>query len=121
PAASWIVMFAIVALFGARTWLHESRRRSSGLVAPPASLTLLKIAAGALAGVALVLICNTNRGRVLPIKGVPWVVLLVLGVLAAWTLLLGRTKFGRYVYALGGHAARARRARRHPARVRPLC
>jgi D-xylose transport system permease protein len=121
PAASWIVMFAIVALFGARTWLHESRRRSSGLVAPPASLTALKIAAGALAGVALVLICNTNRGRLLPIKGVPWVVLLVLGVLAAWTFLLGRTKFGRYVYAIGGNAEAARRAGINLAWIRTLC
>src|SRR5205823_12594690 len=39
PTASWIVMLAIVAVFGARTWLRESRRRASGLVAPPASLT----------------------------------------------------------------------------------
>src|SRR3954454_4638483 len=35
PAASWIVMVLIVGLFGARTWMRESRRRSSGLVAPP--------------------------------------------------------------------------------------
>ena len=107
PAASWIVMIVIVALVGARTWLHESRRRASGLVAPPASLTVLKIAATAVAGVGLVLICNTNRGRLMPIKGVPWVVLIVLGVLAAWTFLLGRTKFGRYVYAIGGNAEAA--------------
>ena len=85
-------------------------RRASGLVAPPASLTLLKIAGIAVAGVVLVLICNTNRGRLIPIKGVPWVVLIVLGVLAAWTFLLGRTKFGRYVYAIGGNPEAARRA-----------
>ena len=36
----------------------------------------------AAAGVIVVLICNTNRGRLVPIKGVPWVVLIVLGVLA---------------------------------------
>ena len=51
-------------------------------------------------------------------QGVPWVVLIVLGVLAAWTFLLGRTKFGRYVYAIGGNAEAARRAgikpRPHP-------
>src|SRR2546422_2120656 len=100
---------------------HEPRRRSSGLIAPPASLTVLKIAAGALAGVALVLICNTNRGRLLPIKGVPWVVLLVLGVLAAWTFLLGRTKFGRYVYAIGGKSAGPRPAGLHLAPVPAPC
>ena len=46
----------------------------------------------------------------MPIEGVPWVVLIVLGVLAAWTFLLGRTKFGRYMYAIGGNAEAARRA-----------
>ncbi len=37
-------------------------------------------------------------------------VLLVLGVLAIWTFLLGRTKLGRYIYAIGGNAEAARRA-----------
>ena len=120
PAASWIVMILIVAAAGARTWLAESRRRATGLVAPPASLTLAKIAAMALAGVGFVLVCNTNRGRLLPIKGVPWVVLIVLGVLAAWTFLLGRTRFGRYVYAIGGNAEAARRAGINLSRIRTL-
>ncbi len=118
PAASWIVMILIVAFVGARMWIQESRRRNTGLIAPPASLTILKIAAIAVAGVIVVLICNTNRGRLVPIKGVPWVVLIVLGVLAAWTFLLGRTKFGRYIYAIGGNAEAARRAGISLARIR---
>jgi len=121
PAASWVVMILIVAFLGVRMWLHESRRRASGLVAPPASLTILKIAATAAAGVVLVVICNTNRGRLIPIKGVPWVVLIVLGVLAAWTFLLGRTKFGRYVYAIGGNPEAARRAGINLAKIRTFC
>jgi len=121
PAASWIVMIGIVTVMGVLTWVHESRRRASGLVAPPVGLTVLKIAAWAVAGVALVLICNTDRGRILPIKGVPWVVLIVLGVLAAWTFLLGRTRFGRYVYAIGGNAEAARRAGIDLAWIRTFC
>jgi D-xylose transport system permease protein len=121
PAASWIVMIAIVAVVGTRMWVQESRRRSTGLMAPPASVTAIKVAATAAAGVVIVLICNTNRGRIVPINGVPWVVLIVLGVLAAWTFLLGRTKFGRYVYAIGGNAEAARRAGINLARIRTLC
>jgi len=34
----------------------------------------------------------------------------VLGVLFIWTFLLGRTRFGRYMYAVGGNAEAARRA-----------
>ena len=43
-------------------------------------------------------------------EGVPWVIPLVLGVLAVWTILLGRTRYGRYVYAIGGNPEAARRA-----------
>jgi D-xylose transport system permease protein len=120
PAASWAVMIVIVAAFSARMWFRESRRRASGLVAPPASLTLLKIAGTTLAGVVVVLICNTDRGRLIPIKGVPWVVLIVLGVLACWTTLLGRTKFGRYMYAIGGNPEAARRAGVNLATIRTI-
>ncbi len=120
PAASWVVMILIVAFVGTRMWIQESRRRSTGLIAPPASLTILKIAAIGVGGVILVLICNTNRGRLVPIKGVPYVVLIVLGVLAAWTFLLGRTRFGRYIYAIGGNAEAARRAGISLARIRTL-
>jgi D-xylose transport system permease protein len=41
---------------------------------------------------------------------VPIVVLIVLVILALWTALLSRTRFGRYVYAIGGNAEAARRA-----------
>jgi D-xylose transport system permease protein len=121
PIASWLVMIAIVAFVSVRMWVQESRRRASGLIAPPASLTALKIAGIAAAGIILVLICNTNRGRLIEIKGVPYVILIVLGVCAAWTFLLGRTKFGRYVYAIGGNAEAARRAGIRLSTVRTMC
>jgi D-xylose transport system permease protein len=103
--ASWIVMAVVVGLFCLVTWMRDARRRKSGLVAPPPSFTLVKMGAAVVAA-----ICNKNRGVLVPIRGVPWVVLLVLGVLTLWTILLGRTKFGRYMYAIGGNAEAARRA-----------
>ena len=116
--AGWVLTVLLIVGYGALTWWRDQRRRASGLVAPPVSLTLLKIAAVAVAGVALVLICNANRGLLVPIQGVPWVVLIVLGVLAAWSVLLGRTRFGRYVYAIGGNAEAARRSGVNLARIR---
>jgi D-xylose transport system permease protein len=110
PTVGWIVMLVLVGLYGGLVWRRESKRRRAGLVAPPPRVTLLKIAGALAAGVALVLLCNTNRGILVPIRGVPWVVLLVLGVLVIWTFLLGRTKLGRYIYAIGGNAEAARRA-----------
>jgi len=104
------VMLAIVGIFGVMTWRRDARRRATGLVAPPQSFTALKIGTGLVGGVAIVLLCNANRGRIVPIRGVPWVVVLVFGILAAWTFVLGRTRFGRYIYAIGGNAEAARRA-----------
>jgi ABC-type xylose transport system permease subunit len=116
----WIAAGLIVAVYGAVTWRRDARRRKHGLVAPPVSFTLVKLLAAALAAAAVVLICNHNRGVLEPIRGMPWVILIVLGVLAVWTLLLARTKFGRDIYAIGGNAEAARRAGIPLARVRTL-
>jgi D-xylose transport system permease protein len=99
--------------------VRDTRRRASGLAAPPASVTWLKVAAMAVAGVVVVLIGNTNRGRfLLVVRGVPWVVLVVVGILVIYSFLLGRTRFGRYIYAIGGNAEASRRAGINLSRIR---
>jgi D-xylose transport system permease protein len=120
PLASWIVMAAAVVLAGALFVVRDSRRRASKLAAPPASVTWLKVAVMAIAGVVVVIIGNTNRGVAIAVRGVPWVVLVVLVVVVAWSFLLGRTRFGRYVYAIGGNAEAARRAGINLSRIRVL-
>jgi D-xylose transport system permease protein len=110
-----------VALAGTLFVVRDSRRRASKLAAPPASVTALKVAVMAIAGVVVVLIGNTNRGNGFTVlEGVPWVVLVILVVLIAWSFLLGRTRFGRYVYAIGGNAEAARRAGINLSRIRIL-
>jgi D-xylose transport system permease protein len=118
--AGWVVMLVIVAVFAVYTWRGDARRREAGLTAPPAVLTLAKILLSLVGGVALVLLCNADRGIIRPVYGVPWVVLLVFLVLAVWTFVLGRTRFGRYIYAIGGNAEAARRAGISLARIRTL-
>ena len=120
PAAGWIVMGAAVVLGGALLVVRDSRRRASGLAAPPPSVTWLKFAFMAIAGVVVVLIGNTNRGVAIVVRGVPWVVLVVLVVVVAWSFLLGRTRLGRYIYAIGGNAEAARRAGINLNRIRVL-
>jgi D-xylose transport system permease protein len=111
PLAGWILLAVCVAVYAGLSWRRDRRRRDSGLVATPVGLTVVKIVAVALAGIVLVLICNANRGTAfISIQGVPWVVLIVLAVLLAWSVLLARTRYGRYVYAVGGNAEAARRA-----------
>jgi D-xylose transport system permease protein len=111
PVVGWVVLAVVVAAVATALWLRAAARRREGLVAPPASLTAIRIALLALVGVAVVMVCAVNRGTLLvKVEGVPWVIPIVLVVLGAWTLLLQRTRFGRYVYAIGGNPEAARRA-----------
>jgi D-xylose transport system permease protein len=120
PVVSWVAMALIVGVMGAALWFGDARRRRSGLVAPPPSLTLIKIGLMAVVGIVVVAICDVNRANFGVLEGVPWVVPIVLGVLGAWTLLLRRTRYGRYVYAIGGNAEAARRAGINVAGVRTI-
>ena len=111
PVAGWIGLAVVVLAAGVILWRRAAARRRQRLVAPPASLTIIRIALVAIVGVAVVVICNGNRGSALvTVKGIPWVIPIVLALLGVWTLLLQRTRFGRYVYAIGGNPEAARRA-----------
>jgi len=110
PVISWIGAAVVVIGLGLFMWLGDARRRSSGLVAPPVSLTLVKIGLIAVIAIVVVGICNTNRANLGTLEGVPWVIPIVLAVLGAWTVLLQRTTYGRYVYAIGGNPEATRRA-----------
>jgi len=121
PAVGWIALAAVVVLSGAFLITRDQRRRAHGLVAPPLSVTILKLAVMAAIGVVLVLVLNVNRSKgVTPLQGVPWVVPIVLGLLVVTSVLLGRTRFGRYMYAVGGNPEAARRAGINLARIRVL-
>jgi D-xylose transport system permease protein len=111
-AVGWVLLAVGVGLYALVSITSASRRRANGLVAPPLSITLLKVAAVGAGGVALVAICSVNRSlfAAATLKGVPWVVPIVLVLVIASTFLLDRTRFGRYIYAIGGNREAARRA-----------
>ena len=101
-------MIVVVGVAGAFMILRDRRRRASNLVAPPISVTLLKVAVMAIAGIVVVLIGNTDRGvGVTSSRGVPWVVLIVLGVLVIYTVLTGGP-------GSGGISMRSAATRRRP-------
>jgi D-xylose transport system permease protein len=121
PVVGWILLVVVVGATGAGLWLQDTRKRRRGLETAPRSLTVMKIVLMAVAGAGLVAICNVNRAHVGTIAGVPYIIPIVLIVLGACTLLLQRTRFGRYVYAIGGNAEAARRAGVRLAAVRTWC
>jgi D-xylose transport system permease protein len=119
-ALGWTVLVVVIAAYAAFSLFRAARRRARGLRTPPLSITILTIVVCAAAGFLLVLICNWDRGSTAPLRGVPWVVPLVLVITLAWSLLLGKTRLGRYIYAIGGNPEAARRAGVKVARIRTL-
>jgi D-xylose transport system permease protein len=120
PLVAWVGLAIIVVVYGAISWRRDRGRRRSGLVAPPIGLTIGKIALVAFAGIVVVAICNADRGKYLPVVGVPYVIPLVMLIVVLATVLLERTQFGRHVYAVGGNPEAARRAGISVPRVRTL-
>ena len=107
PMTGWIVG-AVLILIIVGDMLLTSRRRKHAT--EPASVLWLKVLGIVAAGIVVIWLCNVNRGRAVPIQGVPWVLLIVFGFAALWTVVLKRTRFGTYIYAIGGNAEAARRA-----------
>jgi len=102
----WIVLVVGIAAYAAFALRTSVKKRKAGLTAPPLGVTLLTVGIVGLGGLVLVLICNGNGNT----PGIPWVVPFVLVILFGWTVMLSRTKLGRYIYAIGANPEAARRA-----------
>jgi D-xylose transport system permease protein len=121
PVVSWIILIVVGVLGAAWVLFRDTRRRRAGMVAVPASLTALKIVVALGAGVLVVALSNVNRAHFGVIEGLPYIIPIVLVVMGGWTLLLQRTRFGRYVYAIGGNPEAARRAGISLPKIRTWC
>jgi D-xylose transport system permease protein len=110
-STSWALWLVAVLIF-AGVQLNEVRvRRKADLGHDPLTLIGLQVAGLALALGAVVYVANEDRG-------IPYLFLLVGGFFLLWGFVLGRTRFGRYVYAVGGNAEAARRAGINVDRIR---
>jgi D-xylose transport system permease protein len=121
PILSW-VFFIVVAVAYVGTGLNRlNTRRRAGLKTELVKLwvikttTLLLITGGA---VFALTVERSNNPDLVSLKGIPYVVPLILFLLAVGTFVLGRTAFGRHIYAVGGNAEAARRAGINVKRVR---
>ncbi|MEV0134581.1 ABC transporter permease [Dactylosporangium sp. NPDC050688] len=112
PLQGWILYgITIAALAALQLWKRASRARR-GLAVEPMSVVTLRVGGvAALMGIG-VYVLNLERGRniLFSQKGVPMVVLLIGILLVVWTFVLGRTAYGRHLYAVGGNKEAARRA-----------
>jgi D-xylose transport system permease protein len=96
-AAVCIAAFALVSLGGRRA------RVKAGLPAGPIVGLVVRVGIVAGAIIATVAVLNSDRG-------VPLAALILVGFVVFFQYVTTRTRFGRYIYAVGGNAEAARRA-----------
>jgi D-xylose transport system permease protein len=113
PLWGWILWAVSIGTFAAVVLMRAQRRRAKGLSAEPLAVVAAKVGGLALITGIAVYVLNQERSRnplVVSLKGVPWVVPLILVLLVILTFVLMRIAYGRHVYAVGGNAEAARRA-----------
>ena len=116
----WIIGVAFVVGLGFMAFRERARRRRKGVSTQPVVVIvarLILIAAIILAVVALMSV-DRNPSHTIPIMGVPSAVIFLIGFVLIFDYITRRTKFGRYIFAVGGNAEAARRASINVDRIR---
>jgi D-xylose transport system permease protein len=119
--AGWALLVIVIAISAATSFWDRARRARAGVPNRTIALVFAKLGAILVLGGLAVFLLNRNRGQAGTVlngetiggnivEGVPIVVPFVLAILWVGTFVLDRTRYGRYIYAIGGNAEAARRA-----------
>ncbi|MBV9173178.1 MAG: sugar ABC transporter permease [Chloroflexi bacterium] len=99
----WAIVLVCIAVYAAALTNEHRMRRAAGLVVGSPPLLAVRVIIFGAVVLAAVAILNADRG-------VPLGVLILLGFVVILDYVTTRTRFGRYIYAVGGNAEAARRA-----------
>ncbi|WP_235036595.1 sugar ABC transporter permease [Actinomadura sp. K4S16] len=116
----WTLAVACVVGYTATLLLRWRRQHVRNLHSKPLGFVLAQcgVVAAALLISTYVLSLDRAPSPLIDLGGIPWGVLLVGVLLVACTFVLGRTAYGRHIYAVGGNAEAARRAGINVTRIR---
>ena len=103
PAIGWILGIAAIVAYAGSLFLARLRRERAGLEVAPISGAIIKLVLVAAAVIAAVAILNADRG-------VPLAAVIVIVLMAVFTFITERTRYGRHLFAVGGNEEAARRA-----------
>jgi D-xylose transport system permease protein len=113
PTVSWIFFLIVAVAYVLSGLTAMNSRRKAGLKTELKKLWIIKTAGLLLITGLAVFALNLERSNnpdLVSLKGIPNVVPVILLLLVIGTFVLGRTAFGRHIYAVGGNAEAARRA-----------
>jgi D-xylose transport system permease protein len=108
----WVLAVVTIAVFAALQLNRWRTQRSKGLAHQPLAVVLVRIGVIAAVVVLVTAVLSVDRAPAVGVvlAGIPYAIPLVVILLLGLTFVLGRTSFGRHVYAVGGNAEAARRA-----------
>ena len=111
PIQGWLLFAVVLVAYAAGQILQQNSLRRQNLSTKPTLILVLEIAALGMVMGGAVWFANTDRG-------VPTVAVIILILLVFWSFVASKTRFGRYVYAVGGNPEAARRAGINVDRIR---
>jgi ABC-type xylose transport system permease subunit len=119
-ALGWGLALVVVLLYAALQFNSWRRQRAKGLAHQPLPVVVARILliTVVVLGVTALLSIDRALSAAVDLSGIPYAVPLVILLLLLLTFVLGRTTFGRHVYAVGGNAEAARRAGINVTRIR---
>jgi ABC-type xylose transport system permease subunit len=108
----WVLAVVVVLAYAALQLNRWRTKRAKGLAHEPLAIVCARIALIAVIVVFLTAVFSIDRALspTVDLVGIPYAVPMVVLLLLVLTFVLGRTSFGRHVYAVGGNAEAARRA-----------
>jgi D-xylose transport system permease protein len=116
----WILALVVIALYAVLQLNRWRTQRAKGLAHQPLAVVLVRVGVIAVVVVLVTAVLSVDRAPAVGVvlAGIPYAIPLIVILLLLLTFVLGRTGFGRHVYAVGGNAEAARRAGVNVTRIR---
>jgi D-xylose transport system permease protein len=116
----WVLALLTIAAYAAVQLNRWRTQRAKGLAHHPLGVVLLRVGVIAAVVVLVTAVLSVDRAPAVGVvlAGIPYAIPLVVILLLFLTFVLGRTAYGRHVYAVGGNAEAARRAGVNVTRIR---
>jgi D-xylose transport system permease protein len=110
----WVLAIAAAGLYALTRFQEAIRRRSSGLPASPLAVVVVRtVLVAAIALLATAILNGEFKNHWIfgdYTSGIPTAGVILLGLVVFFAWVTTRTRFGRYIFAVGGSAEAARRA-----------